>query len=124
MSGTARNHPLCIGKTLDCVILLPGPTANDRDRKGGPLLTSHGGSRPRTGRPYGYREPLRRVTVALPESSIEQLRSFGDDNPSEGIRRLVEETHTSSGHSWYVLPDWMKDPKASTHPATARRSHP
>ena len=63
-------------------------------------MASHGGYRPSAGRPKDYREPLRRVTVALPESYIEQLRRFGADNLSEGIRRLVEEACTPSGHCW------------------------
>lgn len=65
-----------------------------------------GGRRPGAGRPHGYREPLRRVTVALPHSYIEQLRSFGDGNLSDGIRRLVEEARTPTGHFWSELPDW------------------
>jgi hypothetical protein len=85
-------------------------------------MTSHGGTRPGAGRPYDYREPLRRVTVALPESYIEQLRRSGQGNLSEGIRRLVEEALTPSGHFWYHLPDWAKDPKASNHPPKDRPS--
>lgn len=76
-------------------------------------MTNHGGTRPGAGRPADYREPLRRVTVTLPESYIEQLRRSGQDNLSEGIRRLVEEALTPAGHFWYILPDWAKDPKAT-----------
>lgn len=78
-------------------------------------MTGHGGTRCGAGRPYAYREPLRHVTVTLPDSYIAQLRRYGDDNLSEGIRLLVEEARTASGRSWYVLPDWAKDPKASNH---------
>jgi hypothetical protein len=71
---------------------------------------------------YAYREPLCRVTVTLPESYIEQLRRYGDANLSEGIHLLVEETHTSTGRLWYVMPEWAKDPKAATHPPRDKRS--
>jgi len=64
-------------------------------------MTGHGGTRRGAGRPYAYREPLRHVTVTLPDSYIEQLRRYGDDNLSEGIRLLVEEARTASGRSWY-----------------------
>lgn len=40
-------------------------------------MTNHGGPRPGAGRPPDYREPLRRVTVTLPASYIEQLRRSG-----------------------------------------------
>jgi hypothetical protein len=86
-------------------------------------MTSHGGSRPGAGRTYAYREPLRHVTVTLPDSYIEQLRRFGDDNLSEGIRLLVEEARTPTGRPWYVLPDWAKDPKASNHPPIDTPAH-
>ena len=82
-------------------------------------MATHGGSRPGAGRPYDYREPLRRVTVALPESSIEQLRASGQGNLSEGIRRLVEEALTPAGKFWYHMPEWAKDGKASHHPPKA-----
>ena len=71
---------------------------------------------------YAYREPLCRVTVTLPESYIEQLRRYGDANLSEGIHLLVEETPTSTGRPWYVMPEWAKDPKAATHPPRDKRS--
>lgn len=87
-------------------------------------MASHGGSRSGAGRTFAYREPLRRVTVTLPESYIAQLRRYGDDNLSEGIRLLVEEAHTSTGRPWYVLPDWAKHPKATTHPPKDRPSPP
>lgn len=83
-------------------------------------MTSHGGTRPGAGRPYDYREPLRRVTVALPESYIEQLRRSGQGNLSEGIRRLVEEALTPAGKFWYHMPDWAENPKASNHPPKDR----
>lgn len=86
-------------------------------------MANHGGPRPGAGRTYAYREPLRRVTVALPESYIEQLRRFGDDNLSEGIRRLVEEAHTQTGQFWYRMPDWATNPKASNHPPIDRPVH-
>ena len=81
-------------------------------------MASHGGYRPGAGRREDYREPLRRVTVALPESYIEQLRRHGQGNLSEGIRRLVEEARTPSGHFWYVTPEWAKNP-AARKPAAA-----
>jgi hypothetical protein len=87
-------------------------------------MTGHGGTRLGAGRPSAYREPLRRVTVALPDSYITQLRRFGGDNLSEGIRLLVEEAGTASGRPWYRLPDWAKDPEASTHPSQDRPSPP
>lgn len=87
-------------------------------------MAAHGGFRPGAGRTYAYREPLRRVTVTLPASYIEQLRRYGDDNLSEGIRLLVEEAHTSAGHPWYVLPEWAQDPKATIHPPRDKRSPP
>ncbi len=87
-------------------------------------MATHGGSRPGAGRTYAYREPLRRVTVTLPESYIAQLRRYGDDNLSEGIRLLVEEAYTSAGRPWYVMPEWAKDPKAAIHPPRDKRSPP
>lgn len=84
-------------------------------------MPNHGGSRPGAGRPYDYREPLRRVTVTLPDSYIEQLRRYGDDNLSEGIRLLVEEARTPGGRPWYRMPEWAQDPKASHHPP---KDHP
>jgi len=87
-------------------------------------MATHGGSRPGAGRTYAYREPLRRVTVTLPESYIEQLRRYGDDNLSEGIRLLVEEAHTSTGRPWYVLPEWAQDPKAAIHLPGDKRPSP
>ena len=80
-------------------------------------MAPHGGSRPGAGRTSAYREPLRRVTVTLPDSYIEQLRRYGDDNLSEGIRLLVEEAHTSAGRPWYVMPEWAKDPQGRHPPA-------
>jgi len=76
-----------------------------------------GGRRPGAGRPQAYREPLRRVSVALPLSYIEQLRRYGQDNLSEGIRRLVEEARTPWGHFWYILPDWARQPDRPSAPA-------
>jgi len=64
------------------------------------------------------------VTVTLPESYIEQLRRYGDDNLSEGIRLLVEEAHTSTGRPWYVLPEWAQDPKAAIHLPGDKRPSP
>jgi hypothetical protein len=61
------------------------------------------------------------VTVTLPDPYIEQLRRYGDDNLSEGIRLLVEEAHTSTGRPWYVLPERAKDPKAAIHPPRNKR---
>lgn len=81
-------------------------------------MTDHGGPRPGAGRRPEYREPLRRATVALPESYIEQLRRYGQGNLSAGIRRLVEEALTPAGHFWYILPDWAKDPKATRRATT------
>jgi hypothetical protein len=87
-------------------------------------MPTHGGTRPGAGRPYDYREPLRRVTVALPESYIEQLRRSGQGNLSEGIRRLVEEALTPAGKFWYHMPDWAENPKASNHPPKDRPAPP
>lgn len=69
---------------------------------------THGGRRTGAGRPRAYREPLLRATITLPTSYAEQLRRFGGDNLSEGIRRLVEEARTPTGAFWYVLPDWAR----------------
>lgn len=68
--------------------------------------STHGGRRRGAGRPPAYREPLQRVTVTLPRSYIEQLRAYGGDNLSDGVRRLVEEARTPSGDFWYAMPTW------------------
>lgn len=83
--------------------------------------STHGGRRPGAGRPPAYREPLARVTVTLPVSYIDQLRRFGGDNLSEGMRRLVEEARTPSGAFWYVLPDWAQPPTPA--PTAAAELH-
>jgi hypothetical protein len=67
-----------------------------------------GGRRAGAGRPPAYREPLVRATVTLPVSYVEQLRSFGAGNLSEGIRRLVEGARTPNGTFWYILPAWAQ----------------
>jgi len=72
----------------------------------------HGGRRTGAGRPPAYREPLVRATVTLPASYTEQLRSFGQGNLSDGIRRLVEEARLPSGAFWYALPAWAQPPSA------------
>jgi len=87
-------------------------------------MSSHGGPRPGAGRPFSYRESLRRVTVALPASYIDQLRRLGGDNLSEGIRRLVEEAHTATGQLWYVLPHWAEDPNARNYAPLDERTQP
>ncbi len=87
-------------------------------------MPNHGGSRPSAGRPSDYREPLRRVTVALPESYIDQLRRSGQGNLSEGIRRLVEEALTPAGQFWYRMPAWAEHSKSSNHPPKERPSPP
>jgi|SRR5579859_1473210 len=84
---------------------------------------THGGRRPGAGRPHAYREPLQRVTVTLPLSYVEQLRRYGGDNISDGIRRLVEEARTPLGQFWYVLPGRAR-PAGPRAPAPEHPSPP
>ena len=64
---------------------------------------ARGGRRPGAGRPPAYTEPLVRKPVTLPQSYIPHLEREGNGNRSEGIRFLVEQARTPSGHYWFRL---------------------
>jgi|GEM_PF-1594015 len=53
----------------------------------------HGGPRPGSGRPP-VADPKRAVTVTLTAAQIDHLRTLGDGNVSEGVRRLIEKGTT------------------------------
>ncbi len=81
-----------------------------------PPSRTRGGRRPGAGRPPSYREPLRRKTVVLPDSYIDQLTALGAGNLSEGIRLLVETAYTHRGTLWYQLPPSFAPPTINPAP--------
>jgi hypothetical protein len=45
-----------------------------------------------------------RKTVTLPVSYVQQLKTFGAGNLSDGIRLLVEHAYTRNGKPWFSPP--------------------